>query len=242
MTPEEFESTQPPEEAPVNRNIYIVPFITSQPEAPEEFNTRLRAYWQAVDKQLSQVEARAGIVNRVFHEAVTVSGDMGMKVVGQINQPAFELIKSRVDAGASLEAFDSDELFSQVIDWSRCLQVGLTNRTVAGEIQERYQKAAAERYEQMGRALDSKLRSNENGLVILSSTQEVKMPEGAEQYHIVPPELDELIRWTREYNERVQQQAQQAEAGAQASGQGQQGAQSGSGEGGGSGLWTPGSR
>ncbi len=241
MAPEELGRIEKPDSASAvgKRNVYLITMVSPLPGAPEGYTTRLKSYWEAVDKNVSQLEARAGIVKRIFHEAVSVSGDLGLSLVAQVNQPAWSMIKSRMDAGATLEAFDNDELFSQIVDWSRCAQVGLTSQAVADVIQEKYAEASLARFEGMSKVMEEKLGTSEAAMVILSSARGVKMPEGAEQYNVMPPELDELMRWTRDASEQAMLAAQKA---AEAAADGQQGEDSEDApEEGGPKLWTPGS-
>jgi len=216
MAPEELGRIEKPDASPAlgKRKVYLVTMVSPLPGAPEGFISRLKNYWAAIDANLGQLEARAGMVNRIFHEAVSVSGDLGLNLVAQVNQPAWSMIKSRMDSGATLEAFDNDDLFSQIVDWSRCAQVGLTSQTVADVIQAKYTEAAEARYDGMSNTLEEKLGNAEAAIVIMSSVRGVKMPEGAEQYNVMPPELDELVRWTREASEAAMAQAQQADAAA----------------------------
>jgi hypothetical protein len=250
MAPEELGQINKPDASAVigKRKVYFVNMISPMPGAPEGYTSRLKNYWEAVDANISQLESRAGIVNRIFHEAVSVSDDLGLNLVSQVNQPAWSMVKKRMDSGATLEAFDNDDLFSQIIDWSRCAQVGLTSQAVADVIQEKYTEAAEARYKLMSEVIEEKLGDSEAAIVILSSDRGVTMPKDAERFNVIPPELDELVRWTREANEAAmaQQQAQQAAA---AAGGGdphaghahaQQPAE-GRPEDEGSGLWTPGS-
>ncbi|MFP6680324.1 MAG: hypothetical protein VB824_09275 [Dehalococcoidia bacterium] len=248
MAPEELGRIERPDSSSVigKRKVYIVTMVSPLPGAPEGYTSRLKNYWAAVDTNVGQLEARAGLVNRIFHEAVSVSGDLGLNLVSQVNQPAWSMIKNRMESGATLEAFDNDDLFSQIVDWSRCAQVGLTSQAVADVIQEKYTEAAQTRYAEMSKNLDEKIGESESAILIMSSVQGVSMPEGAEQFNVMPPELDELARWTREMNEQMiaQAQAQQesSTAGGAAGHEGHSHASQGESEEGGSGLWTPGSR
>lgn len=238
MAPEELGQIEKPDAASAigKRNVYLVTMVSPLPGAPEGYNTRLKSYWDAIDRAVGQLEARAGMVNHIFHEAVSVPGDLGLNLVSQVNQPAWSMIKSRMEAGAKLEAFDDDELFAQIVDWSRCLQVGLTSRVVADVIQEKYGEASQARYEGMSKALDEKLGNSETALLIMSSARGLTMPEGAEQYNVVPPELDELMRWTRDASEKAMAEAQRAAEAAENEQQPEDAPENG-----GSVLWTPGS-
>jgi hypothetical protein len=125
----------------------------------------------------------------------------------------------------------------------------LTSQAVADVIQEKYTEAAQARYEQMSKILDEKLGDSESAILIMSSAQGITMPEGAEQFNVMPPELDELARWTREMNEKMMAQAQaQQQAAAAGAGpsvepghEGHSHGPAGEPDEGGSGLWTPGS-
>ena len=245
MAPEELGRIEKPDASSIigKRKVYLVTMVSPLPGAPEGFTSRLNNYWDAIDTNLSQLEARAGLVNKIFHEAVSVSGDLGLNLVSQVNQPAWSMIKNRMDAGATLEAFDNDDLFSQIVDWSRCMQVGLTSQAVADVIQEKYTEASQARFDEMSKALDEKLGDAEAAIVIMSSARGITMPEGAEQFNVMPPELDELIRWTRQVSEQAMAEAQQAQEAAAAGDDPHAGHDHSQEEpeNGGSGLWTPGS-
>ena len=97
MAPEELGRIEKPEASAVigKRKVYLVTMVSPLPGAPEGFTSRLKNYWDAINTNVSQLEARAGIVNRIFHEAVSVSGDLGLNLVSQVNQPAWSMVKSR---------------------------------------------------------------------------------------------------------------------------------------------------
>ncbi|MCH7643014.1 MAG: hypothetical protein IIC30_07020, partial [Chloroflexi bacterium] len=100
MAPEELGQIEKPDAASAvgKRNVYLVTMVSPLPGAPEGYNTRLKSYWDAIDRAVGQLEARAGMVNHIFHEAVSVSGDLGLNLVSQVNQPAWSMIKSRMEA------------------------------------------------------------------------------------------------------------------------------------------------
>jgi len=245
MAPEELGRVEKPDASAVigKRKVYLVTMVSPLPGAPGGFTSRLKNYWDAIDANVSQLEARAGMVNRIFHEAVSVSGDLGLNLVSQVNQPAWSMVKNRMESGATLEAFDNDDLFSQIVDWSRCIQVGLSSQAVADVIQEKYASAAEARFEGMSKALEEKIGDAEAAIVIISSARGIKMPEGAEQFNVMPPELDELVRWTRVASEQAMAEAQRAQEAVAAGEDPHAGHDHSQGEpeNGGTGLWTPGS-
>lgn len=218
--------------------VYIVPFIQPSQQAPEGFTELFEAYWNAVDRQVSGLEAKAGVVKRIFAEGVLGKGDDALLMLEQTNRPAWSMIKARVDAGARFDEYEDTDLFGQVIDWSRCLSVGLISQTVADTITKSYQEAAQARQAHLDKKLSEGLQAGEAALV-LSGTTDLKLPEGVERFLISPPELDALERWIRQVNAAARQAADEAEARArsgQRPPQQEPPQQSGS-----SGLWTPGS-
>ncbi len=223
------------------RKAYIVPFIQPSPQAPEGFTELFNAYWQAADKQVAGLEARSGVVKRIFAEGVLGKGADALLMLEQTNRQAWHLVKARVDSGARLDEYEDPELFGEVIDWGRCLSVGFVSQGVANAVSASYQDAAQRRQRKLDERLESGLEEGEATL-ILSGTTDIKLPDGVEKFLVSPPELDALERWIRQVNEAARREAEAAAARGQAPGEPTQPPppseqQSGSS----SGLWTPGS-
>lgn len=234
------------------RKVYVVTMVQPSPGAPDGFEERYDSYWNAVDQQLSQIEARAGTVVRIFAEGVIGKGDDAMLMLQQSNPGAHRVVRQRVSAGAAFEEFEDSDLFGQVIDWGRCLQVGLINQSVADDVQTSYVKATEKRTEHLQSRLDEGILESEAALV-LGGDSVVTIPDGIERFLISPPELDALERWVQQANEAIRQQMAEEQARAQDAGAGQPGheghdhaGQSGAADGNGGGpeskLWTPGSQ
>jgi hypothetical protein len=238
-----------------SRKVYLVTMVQPSQGAPNGFEEKYNDYWNAVDTHLSQLEAKAGVVMRVFAEGVIGRGDDAMLMVQQSNPGAHRLVRQRVSAGAVFEEFEDTDLFGQVIDWGRCLQSGLINRTVADTIQEKYTEASDKRIAHLQKRLEEGILESE-AAVLLSGDPNIDLPEGVERFVISPPELDALERWVQQANEAIRQQMAEEQARAQAQGgggdaPGHEGHNHGpAGHGGpaasgpepsGSGLWTPGS-
>lgn len=237
-----------------SRKVYLVTMVQPSPGAPNGFEEMYDKYWNAVEEHLSQLEAKAGVVTRVFAEGVIGRGDDAMLMVQQSNPGAHRLVRQRVSAGAVFEEFEDTDLFGQVIDWGRCLQSGLINRTVADTIQEKYTEASDKRIAHLQTRLEEGILESE-AAVLLSGDQNITLPEGVERFVISPPELDALERWVQQANEAIRQQMAEEQARAQAGGGGDAPGHEGHNHGpanpassgesksesGGSGLWTPGS-
>jgi hypothetical protein len=219
-----------------SRKVYMVTLVQPSPGAPSGFEDIYNRYWDAVEEQVSQLEAKAGTVMRIFAEGVIGRGDDAMLMVQQSNPGAHRFVRQRVSAGAVFEEFEDTDLFGQVIDWGRCLQSGLINRTVADTIQAHYTEAADKRVSHLATRLSEGILESE-AAVLLGGDPNIALPEGVEKFVVSPPELDELERWVAQANEAIRQQmaeeqarAEAGEAPAPPQGQADQG---------GSGLWTP---
>ncbi len=75
-----------------------------------------------------EVGARQGDGLQLAHQlyvarAVGQFGEAAVERLKQVDLPAVPLIDSRMQAGATLGAFDDDDLFLGTIDWGRCLQL-----------------------------------------------------------------------------------------------------------------------
>ena len=226
------------DEVMTNRKVYVVTLVQPAPGAPEGFDEKYNAYWEAVDQQVSQLESRAGIVKRVFAEGVIGRGDDAKLMIQQANPGAHRLVNLRLSAGAVFEEFEDTDIFGQVIDWGRCLQSGLINQTVADEIQKQYTEAANKRGAHLLKRLNEGIQESEAAL-ILTGDQNLPLPDGVEKFIVSPPELDELNRWVQQANETIRQQMmeEQAKASGGASDTSPDESQGKTTD---SGLWTPG--
>ena len=70
MAPEELGQIEKPDASSVigKRKVYFVNMVSPMPGAPEGYTSRLKNYWDAVDANIGLLEARAGMVNRIFRD------------------------------------------------------------------------------------------------------------------------------------------------------------------------------
>jgi len=223
----------------VNKKAYVVIMVQPAPGAPDGFEERYNAYWDAVDTQVSQLEAKAGTVSRIFAEGVIGRGDDATLMVQQTNPGAHRVVRQRLSAGAVFEDLEETDLFGQVLDWGRCLQMGLISQTVVSEIQQKYTEVAEKRTQHMQQRLTDGIQDTEAAL-ILTGDPNLTLPEGVEKFIVSPPELDELERWVQQANEAIRQQMAEEQARAQQGGAAPGGESAGGGSNTDSGLWTPG--
>lgn len=180
------------------RKLYVAALLYPIPGAPRGYSERLAAYWKAIDTHVAKLEARAGVVKHIFHEGVADAGESALEAIKEMNPPAMALIQSRLDAGAEFEALENDEAFAETVDWSRCAQLGFMSRKVADVVSEAYRKATEARFEHMRQSIEETIGQSEAGLLIAASTRGLKLSGTIHLYNVVPPELDELMRWLRD--------------------------------------------
>ena len=113
-----------------------------------------------------------------------------------------------MNAGAEFEEFENLEILQKVIDWSKCLNSGLSNRSVAEKIAEELKKESESRLEFINNSIDKNLKEGES-CIIFSGNQETNLPDDIEKFIISPPELDMVAQWVK--NAQAAMEAQMRE-------------------------------
>jgi len=180
------------------KKLYLVPIVYSGEEVPDEYKDKCSRYWQQVAEQLTNLASKIGRVNRVYHESIFQSGEDGMKAMERLNPSSYQIAKTQCDNGAILEAIEEKELFEEVVDWQRCLLLGLISDKVASKVSEFYVEAARKRNEFMAKKISETLRDDEAGLLFIREEHSVQFPSDVEVFSIFPPALDEMHRWLRD--------------------------------------------
>ena len=180
------------------KKLYLVPLIYSSDEAPDEYKEKCSRYWQQVTEQLNNLASKIGKVNRVYHESIFQSGEVGIKAVERLNPSSYQIAKSQSDNGAILETIEEKELFEEVMDWQRCLMLGFVSEKVASKISEFYVEAAKKRNELMAKKISDTLKDDEAGLLFIREGHSMQFPIDIEVFSVFPPALDEIHRWLRD--------------------------------------------
>jgi len=161
-------------------------------------------YWNQIENQVSDLELKLGRVSKIYHELIPVSGEDGVKVIKDLNDKSYQIVKNRLDKGAELEATEEGELLTEFMDWSRCLAVGLQNQKVFTKIYESYTEASKKRNEHIARHVDETLKADEIGILLMREGHRVQFPSDIEIFYIAPPALDEIKRWLRDREAKSQ--------------------------------------
>jgi len=186
------------------RKLFFVPLIFSPPETESDFTERIRKYWDEVEAQLSNLEAKLGGIKKIFHEMVPEGGEQGAEVIRELNSPGYRIVKSRQEKGAEIRPVEDIELLTEFMDWSKCLAVGLQNRRVLTRVYESYSEVISKRNEDIARKLNELLKEDEIGLLLMREGHHVRFPSDIDVFYVSPPALDEIKRWIRSREEEMQ--------------------------------------
>ena len=195
------------------KKLYLVPLVYSSKDAPPEYTERAGRYWQQVREQLSNLEAKIGKVNRVYHETISLAGEEGMKIMESLNPNSYQIGKSKCDNEAVFEVIEDKDLVEESVDWGRCLLTGFMSSKVANKVFEFYTEASKKRYEFMTKRIDETLKSDEAGLLFIREERSLQFPNDIEVLSVFPPALDEIHRWMRDQagkEQKVESEEQEA--------------------------------
>ena len=180
------------------RKLYFIPLIHCGKESPEEYLEKFNRYWNQVENQMNALELKLGKVAKVYHELVPASGEDGAKVVKELNDKSYQVVKNRLEKGAQLEATEESGLLTELMDWSRCLAAGLQNQKVFTQIYEYYTEVSEKRNEYISRQIDETLKEDEIGVLFMREGHKVQFPQDIQVFYVAPPALDEIGRWLRD--------------------------------------------
>ena len=122
------------------RKAFVCVLLQAPPEASKDLHELIQKYWDAVDNNISNLEGKTGVVKRIFVEGIPGKGEDVSVSLKEASLGAWNMLQERVNAGAEFEEFENLEILQKVIDWSKCLNSGLSNRSVAEKIAEELKK------------------------------------------------------------------------------------------------------
>jgi len=181
------------------RKLYFVPLIYRGIESPEEYLEKFNQYWNQVENQMSALELKLGKIDKIYHELIPVSGEDGVKTIKELNDKSYEIVKDRLDKGAQLEATEDGELMTELMDWGRCLAIGLQNQKVLTQIYESYTEVSKKRNEYITRQIDETLKTDEIGILFMREGHQIQFPQDIQVFYVSPPALDDIGRWLRDH-------------------------------------------
>jgi len=192
------------EEFKEGRRLYFIPLVYSSQKPEPEYLERYNKYWNQVENQMTELELKLGQVNKIYHELIPVGGDDGIKVIEELSNKSHQIIKNRLDKGATLEATEDGQLLTEFMDWSRCLAIGLQNQKVLTKVYDLYLEASKNRNEHIAKQIDNTLKANEIGILFTREGHQIQFPPDIQIFYVTPPALDELKRWFRDREAKSQ--------------------------------------
>jgi hypothetical protein len=191
------------------KKVYLVPLIFCGKDAPQDYVTHFENYWNSILSHLQGLEQKIGRVSKIYHEFVSTSGGEALGEVEKMNQGSYKVVKAKCDQGAAIEATEDKNLVEEILDWQRCLMIGLASDKVRGTISESYLEASAKRYQEIAQRIEETLKEGETGLLLISESHQVQFPEDLEVFNVFPPELDLIHRFLRDWREAKEKEGKE---------------------------------
>ena len=180
------------------RKLYFVPNAYCAENSPDDYLSIFNRYWNQVEDQLGALELKLGKVSRVYHELVSSGGEDGVKMVKEINDKSYQVVKNRLDKGAHLEATEDNEILTELMDWGRCISIGLQNQGVINRVYNSYTEVSRKRNECIIGNIDRTLEADEIGVLFMREGHRIQFPSDIQVFYVAPPALDEIDRWFRD--------------------------------------------
>ncbi len=180
------------------RKLFVVPLVLRGNDAPAEYSEKFDLYWQQVKEQLAKLEEKIGRVHHIYHEAIVVGGEEGLKIMEKMNACSWTIVKERCEQGACLESTDDRALAEESMDWERCLLAGFLSEKVARMVSEFYVEASRKRYEHMAKRIDDTLGEGERAILFITEGHALQFPRDTQVFSVFPPALDQIHKWFRD--------------------------------------------
>ncbi|MFH1662828.1 MAG: hypothetical protein ABH934_02795 [Chloroflexota bacterium] len=193
------------------RKIFFVPLIITPFGQDKEFMELFNKYWEQAKTQVINLEEKLNKVSKIYHELVTSTGEEGIKTIEKMNTGSYDIVKSSLDKGASIQPIEDGDVLLEFMDWSRCLSVGLQNQKVFSQVYQSFLEAQKRRNEHIAKKIDETLKSNEIGILLMREGHQVQFASDIQVFYVAPPGLDEIRRWFQKKDDITQEKQQEKE-------------------------------
>jgi hypothetical protein len=193
------------DEFKVGRKLYFVPLIYLREETEAEYQEKCIEYWEQLENQIGELELKLGKVSKIYHEFISAGGEDGVKAAEELNNKSCQIIRNRLEKGAQLEPTEDGELLTELMDWTRCLAIGLQNQKVFSMIYEHYVETSKKRNEHIAKQIDETLKADEIGILLMREEHQIQFPSDIQVFYVAPPALDEIKRWLRDRQAKEQE-------------------------------------
>jgi hypothetical protein len=199
----------PVEDFKAGRKLFFIPLIFPSHEFPEEFQEKYNRYWEQAESQVDNLEGKLGPANRIYHELVSEKGEEAALTLSTLKAGSLRLIRKRMEKGAAFESAENSDILSELMDWSRCLSLGLQNKDVFSKVYGFYNEAGKKRQEHISKQISDTLKDDEIGILIMTEGHHVQFNPDIRVFYISPPALDEIKRWIRDYETKAKEEMAQ---------------------------------
>ena len=196
------------------KKLYLVPLLYSWQDAPPDYVEKLNLYWQQVREHIANLESRIGSLKLIYHESVTAPGEEGLQILERLNPSSYQLVREKCLMGAQLEVIEDRELVEETMDCERHLIMGFLSDKVARMVSEFFSEASRKRWEHIAQRIKDTLKDEDVAMLVIREGHRVQFPPDVEVFIVAPPTLNEIHRWLRERQERLERE-EETEAQAQ---------------------------
>lgn len=177
------------------RKLFLVPTYLISPDAPKDAQQLIEQYWSEVRNHIHNLERSLGQVSHIYHEALYIEGDDGMKFVESMNPYGSSFIQAMCQSTAHLEPTEDRALFEESTDWQRCISIGLMSDKVASTAMNGYQETTRQRFIHIGKKIDETLKKGETGALFIREDHKIQFTDDIQVFYVAPPSLDAIKRW-----------------------------------------------
>ncbi len=202
--PEELGKIEKPpkDDYRTGRKLYFVPLVFIPRDPPADLLEMTKNYWKEAETHVSNLEAKLGKVNKVYHELIPAGGEDGIKAMEELNSESYRLVRHCLDNGAELQPIEDADVLTEFMDWSKCVVTGLQNQKVFDKVYGYYTEAAKKRNALISQRIDETLKEDQVGILLMREGHQVQFASGIHVFYVSPPSLDEIKRWLRSQESR----------------------------------------
>jgi hypothetical protein len=183
------------------RKLYCVPLLINIKDAPQQYQEKYNLYWDQVAEHINGLE-KAGKVSKIYHEGIFSSGEEGLEAIRQFNEKSYQLVKSKYEQEAEIQALEDRDLFDEYTDWLMALSVVGRSKKVADKVLEYYRDVSDRRDEHIVKKINETLKEGEAGMLIMSDEYRMhiqpQLSTDIQVFLVRPPALNDIQQIIRE--------------------------------------------
>jgi hypothetical protein len=193
------------------RKLFCLPLIPQIPKTDlhNDLGNKIDQFWIQATDQIKDLE-KTGKVSLIFFESVPKDGETGLKMIKQVCQQSYDIIKEKIDNGAKLIAIEDKDVLDEFIDWSICLSVIQRSKKVFAKVLEFYKNVTITKNKEMAQRIDKALKNKETGLLVMTDENRLQvqsyLPSDIQVFLIHPPALNDIMREIRDFWKNARKQ------------------------------------